>query len=163
MICTTSLFLVLLSVLLGFLIGWPRGLTFTLWGCCSLYFWHKPAELAHSFWFCSCVYFCLYGLFNCISYHKVSRQLSAFSLCSFGLISALLVFSGRYFFTKVSFSPDIILSGRLGLKHELTNKPCFVHATKHDRPQGTTPKLYFCRSSLNDVSFRKLDLLLKET
>ena len=120
-------------------------------------------SLPTPFFFCSCVYFCLYCPFNCISFHKFFRQLSAFSLCSFGLISALLVFSGRYFFTKVSFSPDIILCGRLGLKHELTNKPCFVHATKHDRSQRTTPQIYFCRSSLNDVSFRKLDLLLKET
>ena len=24
----------------------PRELTFTLWGCCGLCFWHKPAELA---------------------------------------------------------------------------------------------------------------------
>ena len=30
---------------------------------------------------------------NCISSHKFSRQLSAFSLCSSGLISALLVLS----------------------------------------------------------------------
>ena len=42
--------------------------------------------LAHSFLFCSCVYFCLYGPFNCISFRKFSRQLSAFSLRSFGLI-----------------------------------------------------------------------------
>ena len=67
----------------------PRGLTFTWWGCCGLCFWHKPTELAHSFLFCSCAYFCL--SFNCISFHKFSRQLPAFSLCSSGLISALLV------------------------------------------------------------------------
>ena len=36
-----------------------------------------------------CVYFCLYGPFNCISFHQFSRWLSAFSLCSSGLISAL--------------------------------------------------------------------------
>ena len=50
----------------------PRGLTFTCWGCCGLWLWHKPAELAHSFLFCSCVYFCLSGPFNCISFHKFS-------------------------------------------------------------------------------------------
>ena len=44
----------------------PRGLTFTWWGCCGLCQKHKPTELAHSFLFCSCVYFCLYGSFNCI-------------------------------------------------------------------------------------------------
>ena len=36
------------------------------------------------------------GPFNCISFHQFSRQLSAFSLCSFGLISALLVLSDIY-------------------------------------------------------------------
>ena len=35
--------------------------------------------------------FCLYGPFNCISFKKFSRQFSAFSLCSSGLLSALLV------------------------------------------------------------------------
>ena len=62
----------------AFSISRPRGLTFTWWGCCGLYLLHKPAELAHSFSFCSCVYFCLYGPFNCISFRKFSRQLSAF-------------------------------------------------------------------------------------
>ena len=41
------------------------------------------------FLFCSCV--CLYGAFNCISFHEFSRQLSAFSLCSSVVTSALLV------------------------------------------------------------------------
>ena len=61
--------------------------------------------------FCSCVYFYLYGPFNCLSFHKFSWQLSVFSLCSFELISALLVLSTIYLFMKVFFSPDIILSG----------------------------------------------------
>ena len=39
---------------------------------------------------------------------KFSRQLSAFSLSSSGLISALLVLSTIYLFMKVSFSPDVI-------------------------------------------------------
>ena len=39
------------------------------------------------FSFCFCVYFCLYDSFNCISFHKFSRQFSAFSLCSFADIS----------------------------------------------------------------------------
>ena len=37
--------------------------------------------------------FLSYGPFNCISFHKFSRQLSAFSLCFSGLTSALLVLS----------------------------------------------------------------------
>ena len=48
------------------------------------------------FLFYSCVYFCLYGPFNCNSFHTFSRQLSAFSFCSSGLISALLVLSPIY-------------------------------------------------------------------
>ena len=49
----------------------------------------NPAQLARSFLFCSCIYFCLHGPFNCILFHKFSRQLSAFSLFSSGLISAI--------------------------------------------------------------------------
>ena len=99
----------------------PHGLTFTWWGCCGLCHWHKPAELAHSFLFCSCVCFCLNAPFNWISFHKFSLQLSIFSLCSSGLISALWVLSTICLCMKVSLSPDIILYGWLGLKHQLTN------------------------------------------
>ena len=83
---------------------------------------HKLTELAHSFLFCCCVYFFLYGSFNCVSFHKLSKQLSMFSLCSSGFISELQVLSIIiYLFIKVSFSPDIIPSGWLGLKHQWTN------------------------------------------
>ena len=60
--------------------------------------------------------------FHGISFHKFSQQLSVSSLCSSGLISALLVLSTTYLFTKVSFSPDVIICGWLGLKHQLTNE-----------------------------------------
>ena len=79
----------------------PRGLTFTWWGCRSVCFRHKPTEPAHSFVFCSCVYFCLYGLFNRISFHKFSWQLSASSLCSSGLISAVLVLLTTYLYESL--------------------------------------------------------------
>ena len=85
------------------------------------YVWHKPAELAHSFLFCSCVYFCLCGRFNCISFHKFSRQLSVSSLCSCGLSSVLLVLWTLYLFMKVYLSPDMIAKGLLGSKHQLGN------------------------------------------
>ena len=98
----------------------PHGLTLTWWGCYGLYFWHKPTELAHSFLFCSCVYFCLYGPFNCISFHKFSRQLSVFWPRSSGLISALPVLSTIYLFMKVSFSSNIIPSVWLGSKQQST-------------------------------------------
>ena len=60
-------------------------------GDVTVYVRHKPKGLAHSLLFCSCVYSWLYGRFNCISFHKFSRQLSVSSLCSCGLSSVLLV------------------------------------------------------------------------
>ena len=81
----------------------PRGLYFAWRGCCGLCFWHKPAELADSVLFCSCVCFCLHGPFNCISFRKFSWQPSAFSLCSSGLIS---VFFGP--FTYVSLYESLL-------------------------------------------------------
>ena len=98
-----------------------RGLTVSWWGFYGLCHKHKLTKLAHSFLFCSCVCFCLYGPFHSISFHKFSRTLFAFSLCSSGLISALLVLSTIHLFMKVSLSPDVILCGWLGLKHQLTN------------------------------------------
>ena len=61
-----------------------------------LWFMSCPLRLIRS-----CVYFCLYGPFNCISFHKFSKQFFAFSLCSSRLISALLVLSTIYCFMKV--------------------------------------------------------------
>ena len=61
--------------------------------------------------------FLSYGPFNCISFHKFSRQLSDFSLCSPDLVFAFLVLSAE----KFAFSPDVILCGWLGSKHRLTN------------------------------------------
>ena len=90
----------------------PRGLSFSWWGRYGLCLRYKPTELVPSlFLFFSCVYFCLYGPFNCILFHKFSRQLAVLSLCSFGLISVLFVLLTIYLFMKVSFSPDIIPSG----------------------------------------------------
>ena len=87
------------------------------WECYGLCQRHKPTELTHSFWLCSRVYFSLYGPFNCV----LSWQLSVFSLCSSCLISALLILSTIYLFMKVSFSPDMVLCGWLGSKHQLTS------------------------------------------
>ena len=89
----------------------PRRLTFTWWGCYGLCLRQKPTELAHSFLFRTFVCFCLYGPFNFISFHQFSRQLSVFSLCSSGPISAILALSVIYHFMKVSLSPDKILCG----------------------------------------------------
>ena len=53
---------------------------------------HTKSELAHSFFLIlfSCLYLSLYDPFNCISFHKFSQQLSAFSLCSSGLNFCLI-------------------------------------------------------------------------
>ena len=100
----------------------PRGLTFTWWGCCGLSLWLKQNRACPLLFILFLCLFLSLWPFNCISFHKFSRPLSAFSLCSSGLISALLILSIIYLFMKVSVSPDItILCGWLGLKHQLTN------------------------------------------
>ena len=104
----------------GELVNWcfepsqPQRMTarLTWWGCYVLCPSHKPTELAQSFFFRSCFCFCLYGPFNCNSFHKFSRQLSAFLLCSSGLI--LPYWS---LFMNVSLGPDIILTLPLLLPH----------------------------------------------
>ena len=83
----------------------PRGLTFTWWGYSGLCQRHKPTELAHSFLFCSYVYFSLDDPFNCISFQK------SYDNSPLRLNSALLVLSTIYLFMKVSLSPNIIFSG----------------------------------------------------
>ena len=101
----------------------PRGLAITWCGDVVVYVKdiNQPSVPA-SFSVCPAVSVsCLYGPFICISFHKFSRQLSAFSLCSSGLNSALLVLSTTYLFTKVSLSPSVIFCGWLGLKHQLIN------------------------------------------
>ena len=84
----------------------PRGLTFTWWGCCGSCQGHTPTELAYSFLICSCVYFCFNDHFNCISFHKFCRQLSAFSLFSSSLNSDLLFISIIYLLWK---SPSALI------------------------------------------------------
>ena len=103
----------------------PRGLIFTCWG--PGMFWFVP--LTWSNWAGPllfipplCLFFCLYGPFNCISFHQFCLPLFVFSLCSSCLFSVLLVLSAIYLFVKVSFSPDIIPSGWLGSKHQQSNK-----------------------------------------
>ena len=66
---------------------------------------NQPSLPTLFFLFCSCVYFCLSGPFNCISFHKLSGQLSALSLCSSCLNSAILVFSTICLFMKIYLSP----------------------------------------------------------
>ena len=88
-------------------------------------FSHNPSELAHPFLFCSCslgILFRLYGPFNCILFHKFSWQLSAFSSCSSGLISALLVLLTIYLCLKVTlnflFTDRLICMGLFSSKEK---------------------------------------------
>ena len=116
----------------------PHGLTFKRWECCSLCLWHKPTELAHSFLVCSCV--CLYGPLNWISFHKFSWHLFAQFIWSY--FCFIGPFNYTYLFVKVSLSPDIILCGWVGLKHQLT--VCITCKwTHHHRPSTTHSKLWF--------------------
>ena len=78
------------SFIRSFVHSYPRGLTFMWWGCCGLCQKLKATEPAHSFLCLYCVYFCPCDPFNCISFHKFSRQLSVLSLCSSGPISCLI-------------------------------------------------------------------------
>ena len=98
------------KVILVLLLQVPHWLTFRWWVCCCLYFWHKPAKLAQSFfvlYFCPCLslrpfqlyfipwilltslrvltlffrsYFCLTGPFNYISSWKSQSSSSSFIL-----------------------------------------------------------------------------------
>ena len=58
---------------------------------------------------CSC--FCLYGPFNSILFHKFILITLRFLTQFFRPYFCLMVLSTIYLFTKVSFSPDIILCG----------------------------------------------------
>ena len=86
------------------------------------WWWWWCTELAHSFLFCSFVYSCLYGPLNCISFHKLSQQLSFLTL----LFRPYLCLIGPFSYIsplKVSSSPGITHSGWLGSKHQITNYP----------------------------------------
>ena len=99
------------------------GLTFTWWECCGLCFWLKPTELAHSFFFlCSCVCFCLYGL-STVFPSTDSPDNSPLSHSILPVLFLCLIDPCNYICLcmKASSSPDIILCGWLGLKHQLTN------------------------------------------
>ena len=115
---------------------------------------------------CSCACFCLYGPFDCISFHKFSRQLSAFSLCSCSLISALWVLSTVYLSIKVSLSPDIIICGWLGLKHQPTNElharwtGCNISVTYQRTNSMAEPARLKWRQPSTDLFFRT-DILNK--
>ena len=98
----------------------PCGLTFTWWWCCGLCFLTCTNQACP---FLFTLFLCLYlslRPFQLYFLRKFSLQLSDFSLCSSGLISAFLVLSMICLFVKVSLSPNIILCGSLGLKHQLT-------------------------------------------
>ena len=110
-----------------FRLSCPRGLTFTWWGCCGFCFWHKPTELAHSFFFfflnsvlvSVSVFMALSIVFH--SMNSPDNSSLSHSVLPVLFLSASLVLSTIYFFMKVSLSPDITLCGGLGLKHQQTN------------------------------------------
>ena len=107
----------------------PHGLTFTWLRCYCLCQRHESTELAHSFLYSVLASVSLFMVLSTVFHSINSPNNSAFSLCSSGLISVLLVLSTLYLPIKVSLSPDVILCGWLGLKHQLTNSPCKIWNT----------------------------------
>ena len=95
---------------------------------------------------------------------------SPLSHCFSRLISAVLVLSTTYLFTKVSLSPDIILCGWLGLTHQLTNYllthqltnylhlfhfVCFVSPSFAACPLVLPTTCFFCPLSTYATAVRK--------
>ena len=113
---------VLISVMVSpcFVFVHPHGLTFTWWGCYSLWQRQNQPSLPALFILFLCVFLSLWPFHLYLIPYSLP-QLSIFSLCSSGLISALLVLSTIHLFVKVSFSPYIIHSCCLASKHHLAN------------------------------------------
>ena len=87
--------------------------------CLSL--WHDPTELAHSFLFCSCVYFCLYGPFHLYFIPSILPTTLRFLALLFQWYFCLIGPFSCISLMKLSFSPDLILCGWLDLECQLTN------------------------------------------
>ena len=116
----------------------PRGLTFTWWWCYGLCPRHKPTKFAYSF-YAVLVSISVFVALSPVFHSTNSPEHSVFSLSSSGFHSALFVPSTLYLCMKVSeifynlfneylgdrlqlvLSPDVILCGWLGSKHQLTN------------------------------------------
>ena len=99
----------------------PRELTFTWWGCCTFYFWHKPTTFAHSvFILFLCLFLSLWP-FQLYFIPSLLPTTLRFLTLFFRSYFCLLVLSTLYLCMAVSFSPDIIPSGWLGSNHQLTN------------------------------------------
>ena len=92
------------------------------WRCSCLCLWHKNQPSLPTPFYSVLVSVSDFMALSTV-FHSTSspQQLSAFSLCSSDVFSALIVLSTIYLFMKVSLSPDIILCGWLGLKYRLTN------------------------------------------
>ena len=102
------------------------------WGCFGLFLTNQPnlPTPFYSVLVSISVFMAVSTVFHSIN----SPKNSALSHCFSSLISASLVLSTIYLFVKVSFSPDIIFCGWLGLKHQisiyLSLLPPLLHAQK---------------------------------
>ena len=95
----------------------PRGLTFTWWGCWSLCFWHKPTELAHILFI---LFVCLFLSLWLVLFHSINSPDNSPLSHSVLPVLYLPYWSFQlYISLRDFFSPDIILCGWLGLKHQL--------------------------------------------
>ena len=96
-------------------------------GMLGLRLWHEPTELAHSFLFSSCVCFSVFMALSTVFHSINSPDNSPFSHSVLPVLSLPhRSFQPIHLFMKVSFSPDMIPSGCLGLKtpiHQLPGIP----------------------------------------
>ena len=75
----------------------------------------KPTELAYSFLYCSCVYFCLTALSTVFHFINFPDHCPFFTLFFRSCLSPMDPFNYMSLY-KVSLSPDLIPSGLTGLK-----------------------------------------------
>ena len=93
-------------------------LTFTWWGCCGLCPWHKPTELARSF------YSALVSVSVFMALSTAFHSLIFPGITPLSHSVLLVLFLPYWSFQRYMFlcvSPDVILCGWLGLKHQLSN------------------------------------------
>ena len=104
----------------------PHGLTFAWWGCCGLCFWNKPTELAHCFFGSVFVSISVFMALSTVFHSINSPDNSPLSHSVLPVLFPPCWSFERYisFWKSPSaLSPDIILCGWLGSKHQLTKNP----------------------------------------
>ena len=100
----------------------------------AVYVWHKPTELAHSFFYSVLVSISVYMAFSVVFHSITSPDNSPFSHSVLPVLSLPYWSFQLHTSLRVSFSPDIIHSGWRGTKHQLTNSLTHSVSLCFDRP-----------------------------